>query len=297
MLTLRNENLTLCVDPFGAQMMELRSRQGTQFLWNGDEKYWRDRAPVLFPYVARLTDGCYTLCGERYSMDIHGFAKDSVFSIEEQSADSVTFCLRQTPETLRQYPFHFAFRVCYVLRGWTVHVMYSVCNEDEKELPFGIGGHPGFRIPLTGSTGFEDYKLCFSQPCLPDRIGFTGDCYLNGQTEFFPLEDSTTIRLRHELFDEDAIVLKNMARCVSLCSEKTGKSVTVAYPQMPYLGIWHMPHTDAPYVCIEPWASLPSRQDVVEELSCKSDLIHLAPGAKYENQWSITITEEKECMM
>ena len=237
------------------------------------------------------------LCGERYSMDIHGFAKDSVFTIEEQSSDSVTFCLRQTPETLRQYPFRFTFRVRYALRGWTVHVTYSVCNEDEKELPFGIGGHPGFRVPLTGSTGFEDYKLCFSQPCLPDRIGFTGDCYLNGQTECFPLEDDTTIRLRHELFDEDAIVLKNMARCVSLCSEKTGKSVTVAYPQMPYLGIWHMPHTDAPYVCIEPWASLPSRQDVVEELSCKSDLIHLAPGAKYENQWSITITEEKECMM
>ena len=65
MLTLRNENLTLCVDPFGAQMMELCSRQGTQFLWNGDEKYWRDRAPVLFPYVARLTDGCYTRYGER----------------------------------------------------------------------------------------------------------------------------------------------------------------------------------------------------------------------------------------
>ena len=73
MLTLQNENLTLCVDPFGAQMMELGSKQGTQFLWNGDEKYWRDRAPVLFPYVARLTEGCYTLCGERYSMDIHGF--------------------------------------------------------------------------------------------------------------------------------------------------------------------------------------------------------------------------------
>lgn len=297
MLTLQNENLTLCVDPFGAQMMELGSKQGTQFLWNGDKQYWPDRAPVLFPYVARLTDGCYTLCGERYSMDIHGFAKDSVFTIEEQSSDSVTFCLRQTPETLRQYPFRFTSRVRYALRGWTVHVTYSVCNEDEKELPFGIGGHPGFRVPLTGSTGFEDCKLCFSQPCLPDRIGFTGDCYLNGQTECFPLEGGTTIRLRHELFDEDAIVLKNMARCVSLCSEKTGKSVTVAYPQMPYLGIWHMPHTDAPYVCIEPWASLPSRQDVVEELSCKSDLIHLAPGAKYENQWSITITEEKECMM
>ena len=91
MIELQNENLTLRVDPLGAQMMELRSRQGTQFLWNGDAKYWRDRAPVLFPYVARLTDGSYTLYGERYSMDIHGFAKDSVFSVEEQSADSVTF--------------------------------------------------------------------------------------------------------------------------------------------------------------------------------------------------------------
>ena len=71
MLTLQNQNLTLCVDPFGAQMMELGSKQGTQFLWNGDKQYWPDRAPVLFPYVARLTDGCYMLCGERYSMDIH----------------------------------------------------------------------------------------------------------------------------------------------------------------------------------------------------------------------------------
>jgi len=79
MLTLQNQNLTLCVDPFGAQMMELGSKQGTQFLWNGDKQYWPDRAPVLFPYVARLTDGCYMLCGERYSMDIHGFAKDSCF--------------------------------------------------------------------------------------------------------------------------------------------------------------------------------------------------------------------------
>ena len=76
-----------------------------------------------------------------------------------------------------------------------------------------------------------------------------------------------------------------------LCSAKTSRSVTVTYPQMPYLGIWHMPHTDAPYVCIELWASLPSRQDVVEELSCKSDLIHLAQGAEYENVWTIMISE------
>ncbi len=51
----------------------------------------------------------------------------------------------------------------------------------------------------------------------------------------------------------------------------------------------YWPKTDAPYVCIEPWTSLPSRQDVVEEFSCKSDMIQLEPGKTYENTWAIAI--------
>lgn len=218
---------------------------------------------------------CYTLYGERYSMDIHGFTKDSVFSVEEQPADSVTLWLSETPKTLCQYPFRFSFQVRYALCGWTVAVTYFVRNEDKKELPFGIGGHPGFRVPLAERTAFKDYELRFSQPCQPDRVGFTEACFLNGHDTCYPLENGTTIRLRHDLFDNDANVLKNMARRVTLCSAKTNRSVTVPYPQMPYLGIWYMPYTDVPYVCIEPWASLPSRQDVVEELSCESNLIIL----------------------
>ena len=57
MIELQNENLTLCVDPLGAQMMELRSKQGAQYLWNGDAKYWRGRAPVLFPYLRSVLAG------------------------------------------------------------------------------------------------------------------------------------------------------------------------------------------------------------------------------------------------
>ena len=44
------------------------------------------------------------------------------------------------------------------------------------------------------------------------------------------------------------------------------KEICVTYPNMTYLGIWHMPKTDAPYICIEPWSSLPSRKNVVEDL-------------------------------
>ena len=85
------------------------------------------------------------------------------------------------------------------------------------------------------------------------------------------------------------MILKNMAREVTLRSGVSPRGVKVSYPDMPYLGIWHWPKTDAPYVCIEPWTSLPARQDVVEEFTCKSDLIQLAPGKVFDTTWTICV--------
>ena len=112
-----------------------------------------------------------------------------------------------------------------------------------------------YRIPLADGTAFEAYELRFSHTCQPDRIGFTEACSMNGHDIRYPLKNGTTIQLRHDLFDDDALALKNTIRRVTLCSAKTNRSVTVSYPQMPYLGIWHMPHTDTPYVFTEPWVS------------------------------------------
>ena len=53
------------------------------------------------------------------------------------------------------------------------------------------------------------------------------------------------------------------------------------------LGFWHMPKTDAPYVCLEPWSSLPSRQDVVEDLETQPDLISLPAGEVWTTTWSL----------
>ena len=80
-----------------------------------------------------------------------------------------------------------------------------------------------------------------------------------------------------------------MASAISLKSAKSPHGVTVSYPQMPYLGLWHKPHSDAPYVCIEPWTSLPSRQDVIETFEEKHDLVVLASGKTYQNHWEISI--------
>ena len=58
---------------------------------------------------------------------------------------------------------------------------------------------------------------------------------------------------------------------------------------MNYMGFWHTNCSDAPFVCIEPWTSLPSRDGIVEDLACQSDLVALPQNEVYTNTWSITI--------
>ena len=43
------------------------------------------------------------------------------------------------------------------------------------------------------------------------------------------------------------------------------------------LGIWHKPQTDAPYICIEPWSTLPSYDGIVDDLETKYEMTVLKP--------------------
>lgn len=86
------------------------------------------------------------------------------------------------------------------------------------------------------------------------------------------------------------MVLAEADREVTLEAEGDSRRITVSCPQMPYLGLWHMPGTDAPYICIEPWVSLPSEQGKAAVFEEQPDLIALEPGGQYQNHWSITVS-------
>jgi len=283
-ILIQNEQISLAVDTLGAQMMSLQSN-GCEYLWQGDPQYWQDRAPILFPMIARLYQEKYLVDGREYAMGIHGFAAQREFSVAEHSRDRLVLRLESDAATLEQYPFRFRLDIQYLLKDSTVEVTFRVENTDCRTIHFGIGGHPGFRVP---GEQFDEYRLQFAKPCRPDRVLFSDQLLLNGLTAPYPLKEGRTIPLTHSLFDEDAVILQNTDRTVSLCHGDK-PCVTVFFPDMPYIGFWHWPKTDAPYVCIEPWSSLPGRQDVVEDLSTRSDLIHLPAGESYVNRWSVTI--------
>lgn len=287
--TLQNSAVTATVDPLGAQLMSLTGADGTEYLWNGDAAFWDGRSPLLFPYVGRLTDGHYTYRGQVYSLPIHGFARSMEFHVISASSRQLILRLAHSPETLERYPFLFALTVTYTLAEATLHIAYTVENTGGETMFFGLGGHPGFRVPLEAGRSFSDYRLTFAQSCRPDRVLLSPRYMIGGSTAPFPLKNGDTLPLAHGLFDDDAIILQHMDKTVTLSAGTGSRGVTVSLPRMRYLGLWHTPHSEAPFLCLEPWVSLPSRDGVVEDLSQQADLVGLESGAVYENRWSITV--------
>lgn len=111
--TIRNEDLMAQVSSSGAQLMSLEGKNHTQYLWRGNARYWSDRSLTIFPYVARLTKGCYHYKGKFYHMPIHGFGPSSDFSVFEQTESCVAFRLESNPKLFNMYPFDLQPRIFF----------------------------------------------------------------------------------------------------------------------------------------------------------------------------------------
>ena len=289
LITISNSVLTVTLDACGAVLHSIL-KDGAEYLWQGDAKYWARRDANLFPYVGRLTDGQYLLDGKTYPLTIHGFCIGTDFAVTERTASSVCFTLTDSEKTRSMYPFRFAFHVRYELQENRILKTCLVENRDIREMYFGIGSHPGFNVPLNGEGTFADWELDFAEPCQPVRIDMDPANYrLAGTESAYPLENGRVIPLTHALFDLDVVVLGSVSRTLSLRSAKSSRSVTVSFPDMPFVGLWHAPKTDAPYVCIEPWVSLPSHSAFVEDISRQAHLIHLPAGENYHNEITIAL--------
>ena len=283
--TIKNNKITVLINSFGAELMSIKDINGTQYLWQGEKKYWKDRSPILFPYIARLTDNKYYIDNKCYSMNIHGFASNSEFQVVKLLEDEITFSLKSNETTYKIYPRNFELIITYKLIENKIEITFIVINNDNKTMYFGIGGHPGFLL----NGNFEDYYLKFSEKCQPIRVGFNEKCFLNNKDEEFPLIDSKILKLSHNMFDDDAIILYNTSKVISIKNTKTNYTLTVSFKDMKYLGLWHMPKTNAPYICIEPWSSLPSREGINEVFEKQSNLLVLEKNKQYTNTWSIKI--------
>lgn len=271
--SLKNDKITARFDDLGAQMISV-TREGCEYIWYGNAEFWSGRAPILFPICGRLYEGKYTFEGKTYEMNLHGFARKTVFTVEHANDTEIVFSLVSNEETRAQYPFDFRLTVAYKLEENKISSSITIANLSNKTMPATFGAHPGFNVPLD-SGSFEDWYIEFNEECTPNRLMISDRGLFTGKKYALELEEGKKIRLRHSLFNTDGIFMDRIPRTISLKSNSSERYVTLNYPDMAYLGLWHASKTEAPFVCIEPWCGLPALDGQTDDLSTKHDMFHI----------------------
>lgn len=289
----------------GADLAGLQVRRGgrwSELLYRGMDYRptagWTGKAPILWPAVGRnfppaVADGRtgglgWVLHGRVYPLPIHGFARDQVWRIARRgSCDGSAFVLltlRDSDATRRMYPFGFELTTEYRIWRDTLYVLQTVraSRSNMEPMPFSIGNHITFRIPLL--SGDDPAQTTISTPAteqvITDATGRpTGRVVAVSGIERRPLsslQPLTPISLGGYGEGREWVRL----------ADRSGFAVVVAHSEdrrprgIPVLfNLWG----DAAhgYFAAEPWVG---KQD---SLATGDGTIALAPGARYH--WTITV--------
>ena len=131
------------------------------------DKPGRNGLPILFPFPNRIRDGRYSFEGRDYTLRIdpgkdhaiHGFAIAAPWDVVDQGASASGAFLvgrfqisQHAPDRLESWPADAVLTVRYDLAGRRLAMTITVANPTDRNLPFGFGIHPYFRLPFEAGT-------------------------------------------------------------------------------------------------------------------------------------------------
>ncbi len=280
MIQLKNELITASINEAGAELKSLKLN-GVEQIWEGKPEVWGSSCPLLFPICGGLKEDKYIFEGKEYNLQKHGYVRSAIFEVERADDTFAIFCIKSNDETRRQFPFDYELRVIYTLAERSLKIEYEVRNTGDKTMYFSIGSHEGYYTP----EGIEDYDVIFPERETLNAKVIYGS--LISHQDLPILKDSCVLPLYEKYFIIDALVFTDLkSRSATLRNRKTGRSIRVDFPDMPYFLIWHKPNS--PYVCLEPWAGIGDRVGSDYELVNKEGINALEAGKTYRNVHTVT---------
>jgi galactose mutarotase-like enzyme len=273
-ITLSSPDLEAQISVCGAELVSLRDEARRDLLWDGDPAFWTGRSPLLFPIVGRLNGDRARIDNNEYELKQHGFARHSEFEVIEARQTVCRLRLKSNEATLIRYPFGFQLDVTYSIAGATLTVAAEVVNSGSGTMPVSFGFHPAFRWPLPYGGDRDAHEIRFER-AEPSPIRLLSDGLLGPYADGTPVEGDR-LRLRDALFDAGALVIDWVASRTVEYGVPGRRSIRVAFPGMPHLGIWTKP--GAGFVCIEPWQGHADPVGFEGQLSEKPGIVLIGPG-------------------
>lgn len=273
--------LEIKVKKIGAELESIKFNN-KEMLHNGKD-FWDRQAPVLFPTVGRLRDNQTIINDRKYSIHQHGFAKDMRFELLQETENEKVYIAKSNEETFKMYPFKFELYTKYIVNENNLTVEYKVINKDNKEMIFGIGGHPGFKLDMLQEEYYFELEL------EEDEVEFmeVEGNYISNKPAKNILKNNKIIEITKDTFINDAIMMKKLkSNTITLKQKKDNKKILeFSFKEFPILAIWSMP--GAPFICLEPWFNYADRVKETGYFKDKEGVITLNPEKEFNCKFSV----------
>ncbi len=276
---------TICkISTKGAEIVSLTTC-GEEKIWQGQEEFWKGKAPILFPICGKLLGGFYNFEGNTYQMKGHGFFRNSETTVINKEKSTATFMLESNEETLKIYPFEFKFKVMYKLSKNSLAVYFYVENHSNKTMYYSVGCHEGYAL----QGDLDEYYIAFEED--NDKILNTvyDDNFTTDKTEEVLLHGNRlklTDYFKQENYgDSLAVSPIKSKRVILMRGEK--EELSVYYNDFENLILWTQ--FGAKFICIEPWNGLPDAIDSDHLLENKVGIKKLQPNSAMTFYHNITI--------
>ena len=245
--------------------------------------------PILFPYPGRLQGMVFEWRGKSYKQEsndkfgnaIHGFVHKRPWRIIDSTSNSLQtefHAAKDDPSLLDRWPADFRIKCRFEIVGQTLKTSFRVENPCDRDLPFGLGAHPYFRLPLIAHSTADEcvVSVPVKRQWELDEMLPTGasQILVNGLTS------ADGLRFADMQYDD---VFSDFAtsgrRCEATIRDKD-RTIRLSYSQnFRTCVLFTPPHREA--VCIEPYTCIPDAQRL-RESGIGEGMLVLSPGESFE---------------
>jgi aldose 1-epimerase len=254
--------------------------------------------PILFPFPGRIPGMHFKWEGKQYALEagdplgnaIHGFVLRRPWRVIEKSESRVTgefHAWKDDPSLKERWPADFRMTATYELKSKQLIGSYRIENPGDVPLPFGLGTHPYFRVPLGGRSAGD----CVVWLPVTERWVLK-DMLPTGKRKVLPEAELYESGRRFDELKLDDVftgLLDTAGMTEALIQDPSGLAMAIGWKtdQFRECVVYTPPHREA--ICIEPLTCAPAAAALAEK-GIDAGWRVLPPGKSFDAQ--VTIAAE-----
>lgn len=252
--------------------------------------------PLLFPFGGRIRGAKFSFEGREYHLDpadprgnaIHGFVHKRPWRVVQQTENRVLGEFQASvddPTLLAQWPTDFRIRAAHEVLGASLRCTIQVSNPSQSSLPFTLGAHPYFRLPL--GEGVERSKC---------RVTFHARDYWHLE-DHMPTGERRPVAGARDLsmgraYEDIALddiftgLKREQGACQAMIEDPIHERTVRLRFSDAFTACVIFTHPPRESICIEPYSGVPD-PFFLEERGIQSGLRRLSPGEVWESWFEI----------